>query len=241
MRNNTDLTHLVGQAVTFPSGTAVLTGTVGRAGTSVIWVTFDVGGDEYRFNRSQDGSFRRHGSSTDPRAAVLTFASAPVAPAPTPSPVIPPEPAAATRIEFTPDQAELADLVTRIVYLYTGWQDADTAARAKVADPTQGLSSFRVDDLIAAAGTEAPRIQIAHFLATVDGTAVVRAEATGRVMEILDEAKLREMLDYFTTAVTERFTGWYKPNSTSNADVEIKLSEHAAWQRAWRVATGRHF
>lgn len=246
------MTHnrtLQGQHVVMESGTTVITGTVTRWSEVSIWVTFE-DGKEYRFTRSQDGQFRRVGRTTDKYAAPLVFMAADDVAAlvarrdsiaeieqllePMPEP---PAPVAVTRIEFTPAQATIADRIERVNALAKGWDADDADARAKVQEGS--LSSFRIDDLITAAGRQPARRSMRQFLSNL-ADAVVISEI-GRVLEFTDPQKAEQQLGYLAEGAQESYEGWHKPNSTSNASVEISLCEHQAWQSLWRVSTGKRF
>jgi len=142
-------------------------------------------------------------------------------------------------VDFSEDLARKAELTARILQRGMHWDMDDRMARAKAADPTKSLSSFIIDDLIKSAGTEGARRSIAAFRRRLDG--VVTLNDHGRITEVHNEERLAELLQYMVESVTEQFMDWYKPNSTSNADVEIKLHEHAAWQELYKVATGKRF
>jgi hypothetical protein len=145
--------------------------------------------------------------------------------------------AAVTRIEFTPQQANVADRIERVVALTTGWGNDDEEARRKVQ--TDFLSSFRIEPLIVAAGRQEPLTWMRAFLGRIEDAAVISER--GRVLELLDPAKAADQLEKLCGNAQDRFESWYKPNSTSNVDVEIKLAEHEAWQSLYRVATGKRF
>jgi hypothetical protein len=144
---------------------------------------------------------------------------------------------AVTRIEFTPQQANVADRIERVVALTTGWGNDDEEARRKVQ--TDFLSSFRIEPLIVAAGRQEPLTWMRAFLGRIEDAAVISER--GRVLELLDPAKAADQLEKLCGNAQDRFESWYKPNSTSNVDVEIKLAEHEAWQSLYRVATGKRF
>lgn len=144
-------------------------------------------------------------------------------------------------VDFTETQAKAADVVWRLSALSRGWDDEDKAARAKVADASMGLSSFTLESLLKAAGTEQPRRTINQFMGFLVRTELCTIDLRGKVVEILNEEKFMEAVEGFKEHLTDNFVEWYQPNSTSNADVEIKLNMHAAWQQAMKVAQGKRF
>jgi hypothetical protein len=144
---------------------------------------------------------------------------------------------AVTRIEFTEEQTHTADLIERVAALSKGWHINDEDARRGVQ--TGSLSSFRIEPLIDAAGREEPQRWLTAFLERMDDAAVISER--GRLLEFLDPAKAAELLQQLQASAVDRFESWFKPNSTSNVDVEIKLAEHEAWQAVARVSTGKRF
>lgn len=142
-----------------------------------------------------------------------------------------------TSIEFTEAQQDLASRISRIVFLVRSQEAADTKARQDVA--TANLSSFNIDALVEAASWQRPLHTLNIFLRKMDKVAVISEH--GRVLEITDEVELQALMATLKEATTEAFLEWYKPNSTSNIDVEIKLGEHVAWQQAMKVASGSRF
>ena len=139
--------------------------------------------------------------------------------------------------DFTEALANVAELVYRYSSTLRAWDKDEEKAKADVA--AGSLSSFTIDKLVWAASTQSPRYNIQGWLRKVDETCT-RSEI-GRVTEVQDEAKLVDLVQYFNDYVTDQFTDWYRPNSTSNVDVEIKLGQHEAWKELFRIASGRRF
>jgi uncharacterized protein (DUF1778 family) len=230
--NTTDFR--TGHAVTFPSGTEILTGTVTRVSPTSVWAVLN--GREYRFVRSQDGQFRRYGNSDNQFAAVLS----PVVPekAPVEAEEAPAETVSIKAVDFTEEQDRLTELTTRVLWLRKSWDEADLKARAKVSEGNS-LSSFLLDELVEAAARQTVRRTMAAFQERI--SEVVTLSETLRITEILDWDKFQEFFGYIKEEATDRFMDWYQPNSTSNVSVEISLAEHAAWQQLMKVASGKRF
>lgn len=226
-------------AVEIESGTGIITGTVTRWSVTSIWVTFREGGT-YRFSRSQDGQFRRYGTTADPSAPALRFTDLPPAEAPVGPETEPeeaPAPVAVAKADFTKEQAKVADRIARISALARGW--AQDAAEARAAVATAYLDSFRIEDLVTTAARQRILADVNKFLLKCVGSVVLTDY--GQVAEFTDFAKAAELLGQLTEIAEEAYEGWHRSNSTSNVDVEIKLREHEAWQSVMRVATGKRF
>ncbi|MDQ5840907.1 MAG: hypothetical protein M3537_07155 [Chloroflexota bacterium] len=231
------------QAVSIQSGIDTLTGTITRWSETSIWALLS-NGVTYRFLRSQDGQWRIYGHAADPTAAPLVFAPAAVAPVNDPAPVNAAKPV--TRIEMDQKQAELVYRIEDVAATATGWDREEAEARAKVADPERSLSSFTIDALTAAAGTAEARHDIASFLAKIAPFVVVSEAHTPanpnryKILEITDGPALTAVVRLFADIVVNRYERFYKPNSTSVSDVEIKLHAHVAYGRLYRAINGRY-
>lgn len=123
--------------------------------------------------------------------------------------------------------------------LLESWEGNDSRARAKAADVTKSLSSFVIEELLSAAGTEGPRREIRNFLSRIEG--IVVFDEYGAVDEVVEWDVAEKMLGYFREWLQDKCLRWYKPNSTSNASVEIELNEHSSWISLYGAATGKSF
>lgn len=140
-------------------------------------------------------------------------------------------------VDFSETLETKADTVYSYSATLRSWDKEEEKAKEDIA--AGSLTSFTIDRLVWAASTRSARYDLMNWLRKVDETCT--RNDLGRVTEVHDEAKFIGLVDYFNEYATDRFTDWYRPNSTSNIDVEIKLGQHEAWKDLFRIASGRRF
>jgi hypothetical protein len=149
-----------------------------------------------------------------------------------------------TRIEMDEKQAELCYRVESILQLGEAWSRDEAAARAKIADEAQQISSFTLDALADAAGTQEARNDIRTFRRRVEEHAVLsrRERDNGhvyyRVLEVTDGAALTEVVRQFVDVVRQRTVRFYPSRSTSPSDREIKTATYASYNQLERTLNG---
>lgn len=151
-----------------------------------------------------------------------------------------------TRIEMDKTQDELCYRIESIFQLGATWDKDEREARAKIADEAQQISSFTLDALAAAGGTQEARNDIRTFRRRVEEVAVLtRKERDGgyvyyRVLEVTDGPALTELVRSFTEVVRQRTQRFYPSRSTSPSDNEIKIYTYAAYNQLERTLNGTY-
>jgi len=143
------------------------------------------------------------------------------------------------RSEFTNEQVEAVHTAERINRLQRDWLADLTTARAKVAE-NDFLSSFDLEDLC----TANSRVEVLQRLNTYNRKLkefCETSEETRRILAITNWEEFQKLQAYVLNMATESYMEWYRPNSTSVMDVELKLRQHEAWQTLQGVASGRKF
>lgn len=130
-----------------------------------------------------------------------------------------------------------------ITVLLKSWESHNADYRAKAADANASLSSFTIEGLMQAGGREEATRILIRVRDTLSSYLTYDAEDTNRVFPSGVEEE-EEALGYLTKAtenMIDRYMDWYKPNSSSNAHVEIELYKHESYKDAIKALQGRAF
>jgi hypothetical protein len=110
-----------------------------------------------------------------------------------------------------------------------------------IAAPDAWVDSFRIEDLTTAAAERRVWGYIHEAVEELDP--YVTVSSAGQFVDYAvctpaNDAAITEILDRLERQAREMVLRFYRPNSTSNIDVEMKLREFAAWHTLYRALIG---
>lgn len=139
----------------------------------------------------------------------------------------------------------MADMQTPTVRAYNtvvqtlrAWDWEEKKYREGIA--TSSFDSGTVEDMMKIASRGRTRHYLTMFLSKIEEHLELDTdERWGNVATgVKNESGANEVLASFQTSLTEEYLSWYKPNSTSNAHVEIELYSHEALKTAVKALRG---
>ncbi|AMM44222.1 hypothetical protein BJD78_gp52 [Arthrobacter phage KellEzio] len=118
------------------------------------------------------------------------------------------------------------------------WEREERAYRERIA--SADFTSGAVEDMMKIASRKQVRHYLTMFVNKVEDHMELDPEerfgkaATG----VKDEAEADAVIGSFEETLLDQYLSWHKPNSTSNAHVEIELYSHEALKEAVRAIRG---